>query len=239
MADLEWRCIGKHSLYIKSSFTASSYELWATDLCRLWHESLSRRQLVRRAGETNLPIDVDDQNNLRTVLNHLSTSLDGGEVDAAKPREGQGLELDATIYLPKPLPEAAWIFKLGICTAEEFKEQVTVPLFSRIHQSKGQVMDLIQRIKDKDHVIERLLDNMEKANVDIATVFPALAPHANARKGVSKADAATNIPALKVFDLKTWEEDVKNGHYYRGQASGLDVPVDSVMTCQDMSAGQV
>jgi hypothetical protein len=239
MAALEWRSLGKHSLYIKSRFTASSYELWATDLCRMWHESLNRRQIIRRAGEASLQIDLDDPNNLHTVLNHLSASLENGEIDAAKPREGQDLELDATIHLPKPLPEAPWVFRPGICTAEEFREQVTTPLFTRIHRSEDQVMDLMQRIKDKDHVIERLLDNMEKANVDIASVFPALAPHANARKGVSKTDAETSIPALKVFDPEAWREDVKQGRYYRGHASSFNVPNQSAMKGQDMTDTQV
>jgi hypothetical protein len=238
MASSEWRSIGKHSLYVKSSFTASSYEVWATDLCRLWHESLNRRQVIRRASETKLQVDLDDPNNLQTILNHLSTSLDSDEIDAAKPREGQDLELDATITLPKPLPEAAWVFRPRICTSEEFREQVTLPLFTRIRRSGDQVTDLIQRIKDKDHVIERLLENMDKANVDLTSVFPALAPHVNARKGISKTEAETFVPALKVFEPTTWREDVTHGRYYRG-ALHADVPDETAPVNQDRATIQV
>jgi hypothetical protein len=238
MVPSEWRSIGKHSLYIKSSFTASSYEMWATDLCRLWHESLNRRHIIRRANEVKLQVDLDDPNNLRTVLNHLSASLDSGEVDAAKPREGQDFEVDATIHLPKPLPDGAWVFRPAICSSEEFREQVTLPLFTRIRRSEDQVTDLMQRIKDKDHIIERLLANMDKANVDLASVFPALAPHANARKGISKTEAEMVVPALKVFDPTTWREDVTHGRYYRG-ALHADVPDGSALDNQDGITHQV
>jgi hypothetical protein len=194
---------------------------------------------MRRASETNLQIDLDDPNNLRTILNHLSTSLEDGEIDAAKPREGQDLELDATIHLPKPLPEVAWVFRPEVCTAEEFRKQVTMPLFTRIHRSEEQVTDLIQRIKDKDHVIERLLDNMDKANVDLATVFPALAPYANAKRGISREEADTFVPALKPFDQDTWREDVKQGRYYRGLAPHNDTTKQSAMASEGEMTSQV
>jgi len=138
------------------------------------------------------------------------------------------LELDATIRLPKPLPEAGWVFRPNLCSAEEFREQVTTPLFGMIHQNEQSEADLILRIKDKDHAIERLLDNIDKAGVDLSSVFPALAPHSNARKGLTKEEAETYVPALAPFDPLVWHEEIDGGRYYRGHGP-VDVPTSTAV----------
>jgi protein tyrosine/serine phosphatase len=217
MAGLEWQSLGRDSsLHIKTIFSADSYNLWVTDLCSLWHEKASRRHIIRRGRENELQIDLEDPNNLRIVLEHLSSSLQSDAVEVDKLKAGQYLEFNVKIQLPKPLPEASWIFKPASCDCDEFRAQVTAPLFEKIRLQEQGEADLILRIKDKDHVIERLMDNLDKASIDLSTVFPALAPHSNARKGISKEETRKFVPALAPFDTEVWRHDVQQGKYYRG-----------------------
>jgi hypothetical protein len=218
MATIEWRRMSSSDLYLQCAFTENSYSIWITDMYRLWHEQLGKKQITRRASDKGLQIDLSDVNNLRIVLEHLSSSLRTDEIHADKSREEDYLELIARIRLPKPLPEASWVFRPTLCTPNEFRKHVTEPLFDKIHgQEQGQ-LDLIQRINDKDHVIEKLLDQVDKASIDLASIFPALAPLANARKGFSKREAETLVPALAPFDSKVWRDDLKRGKFYKGHS---------------------
>ncbi|KAF2434764.1 hypothetical protein EJ08DRAFT_429713 [Tothia fuscella] len=226
MTTTEWRSIG-HNLYIKSAFSDASYDLWITDMYRSWHEHLNKKQIIHRANDNGLQIDLSDSNNLRIVLGHLQKSLQADDrINADTSQEEEYLVLAAEISLPKPLPVASWIFRPASCTPDEFREQVTGPLFDKIHKQEQSEIDLIQRLKDKDHVIERLLDQVAKVNVDISTIFPALAGHANARKGMSKDEAEALVPALAPFDSQAWQEEIRQGKFYRGHTGSKTVDTD-------------
>lgn len=206
---LDWRSIGQH-IYIKTAFGSDCYSIWATDLSRLWHEELERDDILWQANKNRIQIDVEDANNFGIFLKHLASSVQG-DVDIAE-RKSHRIELKAAIKLPEPLPEATWTFRLELQEDEDFRKHVTVPLLDQIRTQQHNEEDLIQRIKDKDHIVDKLMDALDKYKVDLAGIFPALSTQGPVRRTSTRAEAETRIPALRPFDAQTWHHGHQNGH---------------------------
>ncbi|KAE9975838.1 hypothetical protein EG328_002948 [Venturia inaequalis] len=182
----------------------------ATDLSRLWHEELEKDDIIWQANRNRIQIDLEDANNFGILLKHLASSVEG-DVDIAE-RKSNRIELKSAIKLPEPLPEATWTFRLELQEDEDFRKHVTVPLIDQIRAHQHNEDDLIQRIKDKDHVVDKLMDALDKYKVDLAGIFPALATQGPARRTSTRAEAEARIPALRPFDLQTWHQGHSNGH---------------------------
>lgn len=206
---LDWRSVGEH-LYIKATFGSDRYSIWATDLSRLWHEELERDDIIWQANRNRIQIDVEDANNFGILLKHLASSVEG-DVDIAE-KKSNWIELKAAIKLPEPLPEATWTFRLELQEDEDFRKHVTIPLFDQIRTQQHNEEDLIQRIKDKDHIVDKLMTALDKYKVDLAGIFPALATHGPTRRTLTRAEAETRIPALRPFDQQIWQQGHQNGH---------------------------
>ncbi|TLD23412.1 XLF-domain-containing protein [Venturia nashicola] len=206
---LDWRSIGGH-IYIRTTFGSDRYSIWATDLSRLWHEELERDDIIWQANRNRIQIDLEDANNFGILLKHLASSVQG-DVDIAE-RKSSRIELKAAIKLPAPLPEATWTFRLELQEDEDFRNHVTIPLFDQIRTQQRNEEDLIQRIKDKDHIVDKLMDALDKYKADLAGIFPALATKGPARRTSTRAEAETRIPALRPFDPQTWHQGHPNGH---------------------------
>jgi hypothetical protein len=200
---------------MRSEFSSDSYRIWATDLARLWYEELDADDIISKAKKNKVQIDVEDPSNVSILLKHLSRATQARNIDQVELKKGSSREFRAIIDFPEPLPAATWIFRLELQDAEDFRKEVTVPLFERIHHQEQSEADLLQRIQDKDHVIEKLLDTLDKYNVDLAGVFPALATLATNRKTPSRRDAEVHIPALKPFDRRRWREGIQSGQQYK------------------------
>jgi hypothetical protein len=211
MTLLDWHSLGRDHLYIRSTFARHSYSIWATDLSRLWHEELERDDILWQVNKNRIQIDVEDANNFATLLKHLASSVKAGDIDISDKKSNR-LELRASVKLPEPLPEASWTFRLELQDAEDFRKQVTIPLFDQIQSQQHNEADLIQRIQDKDHIVDKLLDALDKYKVDLAGIFPALATQATTRRTLTRAEAETRIPALRPFDQQIWHQDHQDGH---------------------------
>jgi hypothetical protein len=210
----DWHSLGKDHLYIRWNFGNDSYRIWATDLSRLWYEELEKEDIAWRANKSKIPIDVDDANNFSILLKHMASSVNLGDIEASEPNQGGRLQFRVPIKFPKPLLEASWTFRLEVQDAEDFRKHVTIPLFERIQSQKHNELDLIQRIQDKDRVVERLLDALNKFNVDLAGIFPTLATQSSSRKvsaAIERSEAETRIPALRPFDKQTWQRGAQGG----------------------------
>lgn len=206
---LDWRSIGEH-IYLKTAFGSDRYSISATDLSRLWHEELEKDDIIWQANRNRIQIDLEDANNFGILLKHLASSVEG-DVDITE-RKSNRIELKSAIKLPEPLPEATWTFRLELQEDEDFRKHVTVPLIDQIRAHQHNEDDLVQRIKDKDHIVDKLMDAVDKYKVDLAGIFPALATQGPARRTSTRAEAEARIPALRPFDLQTWHQGHSNGH---------------------------
>jgi hypothetical protein len=237
MALLGWHSVGQDHLYIRSTFGSDSYSIWATDLSRLWHEELERDDIVWQANKNRIQIDVEDANNFSILLKHLASSVKAGDIEVSEKKSNR-LGLRALIKLPEPLPEASWTFRLELQDAEDFRKQVTIPLFDQIQSQQHNEADLIQRIQDKDHIVDKLMDALDKYKVDLVGIFPALATQAPARRASTRAEAETRIPALRPFDQQVWQHDHRDGHSSaaRARRDTKSIPVASGRPDEEVSA---
>ena len=214
MESKQWRKLPADDFWIKSSFTEDSYSIWLTDLCQLYAEELDADDFRWRAMKAKLPIDIDEPSNLSTVLKRLSEAVNENELDASSTTKTRHMDVTATVHLPKPLTDIDWTFKLELQEDEKFREAVSRPLLERIETFEQREDDLVHRLHDKDHAIEKLLDALEKYSVDLADVFPSLASHAASRRAGGRRDAENHIPALKAFGKDAWLESIKSGKRY-------------------------
>lgn len=215
MESKQWQKLEADDLWIKCTFKEDSYSIWLTELCHLYAEELDADDFRWRATKAKIPIDIDEAANLTTVLKTLSQAVNDGRLGLPPSRnKSRHMELNATVHLPKPLPDIDWTFKLELQEDDKFREAVSKPLLLRIDGFEQQEEDLINRLHDKDHAIEKLLDALEKYSVDLADVFPSLASHGAARRTNGRRDAEAHIPALQVFRKEIWQESIANGKRY-------------------------
>lgn len=222
MASQQWRELGEGNLHIKSTFSDDSYSIWATDLCQLNVEQLDSDDLRWRAHKDKIPIDLDESHNLSTLLKHLSEAVENGDVSLVGSKT-RHLELSTTVRLPKPLPEFQWVFKLELQSEEKFREDVSMPLMSRIQGLEKREKELRHTIHDKDHVISRLLDSLEKTGLDLAYVFPSLASQSSGRRTTtSRTDAESHIPDLRAFEKEPQHESVLTSRPQRKEPDTIE-----------------
>jgi hypothetical protein len=215
MESKQWTKLPVDDLWIKSSFTEDSYNIWLTDLCQLYAEELNADDFRWRATKAKLPIDVDEAANLTTVLKTLAQAVEDGRLGLpSSVGKSRTMDLTVTVHLPKPLPNIEWTFKLELQQDDRFRDAVSKPLLDRIDTFEQREEDLIQRLHDKDHAIDKLLDTLEKYSVDLADVFPSLASHGANRRSHTRQDAEGHIPALQEFNKQTWHESIAKGKRY-------------------------
>lgn len=215
MENKQWQKLPVDDLWIKCSFKEDCYSIWLTDLCQLYTEELDADDLRWRARKAKLPVDIEEQSNLTTILKRLSESVMNGELTIpSSSNTSRHMDIAAKVHLPKPLPDADWVFKLELQEDAKFREAVSKPLLTRIETFEEREDDLVHRLHDKDHAIEKLMDTLEKYSVDLADVFPSLAAHSSARQTGGRRHAAAHIPALQTFNKETWLESIANGKRY-------------------------
>ena len=215
MESKPWKKLAADDLWLKYFFKEDSYNIWLTDLCQLYAEELDAEDFRWRATKAKLPIDVDEAANLTTVLKTLSQAVEDCRLKLpSSPGKSPTMDLTATVHLPTPLPDIDWTFKLELQLDDRFREEVSKPLLDRIETFEQREEDLVHRLHDKDHAIEKLLDTLEKYSVDLADVFPSLASHGGTRRANSRRDAEAHIPALQAFNKQTWHEHIANGKRY-------------------------
>jgi hypothetical protein len=215
MESKQWTKLAVDDLWIKCFFKADSYSIWLTDLCQLYSEELDADDFRWRATKAKLPIDVDEAANLTTVLKTLFQAVEDGRLKLPSSLgKSRTMDLNSTMHLPKPLPNVEWTFKLELQKDDRFRDAVSKPLLNRIDTFEQREEDLVHRLHDKDHAIEKLLDTLEKYSVDLADVFPSLASHGPTRRSNSRRDAEIHIPALQAFDKESWHESIANGKRY-------------------------
>ncbi|KAI5779980.1 XRCC4-like factor-domain-containing protein [Geopyxis carbonaria] len=183
-------------LLVQSSFTESSYEIYVTDLSRVWIEKLSHAEIVSHATRYNTTIDPsEDASQLKLLLEKLETSLFrpsyGGNVDLKSTPKGD-LHLTVRHVLPTPLPELQWTFFLELGNSIDFTNSFVLPLISLASSQTEKIASLLMTIKQKDHILEKCVAKLEESKVDAKTIVGI-----QRRKGLER------------FNQQMWEEDMR------------------------------
>jgi len=193
---------------ISESFEADAYTINLTDLTHIWSESLDHRAILRRSREESTSIDPSDGDQLHIFLDKIKLGLHGGKdttlaltinVNDCRP----SITLNITVNLPGGLAPLQWPVYLAAAPQALVTSQLTVPLLRAQHLRMQEIVSLVEALKEKDHVIQKLLDKLEGQGTDLGQVFPQAAA-AKGRKADRKR-AEERVKGLGPFDLEAWE----------------------------------
>lgn len=227
MSSLHWRPLTPSTagparpppFLIASSFTATSYSIYFTDLTHIWSESLDRKRIIERSRKEDTSIDPsDNEEQLEIFLGKIKLGIDGGKDStlslAVTERRGReriddkppSLSLLINVKLPAPLKSLLWHVDLSPDPRAKFTSKVTIPLLGAQQARLKQIEDLLQRLKEKDHVIQKLLDSIEARGGDLGLLFP----HAMGKgeKRISRKKLEERVKGLGPFDSSTWNKSL-------------------------------
>ncbi|EMC99520.1 hypothetical protein BAUCODRAFT_29867 [Baudoinia panamericana UAMH 10762] len=211
-----WRVLKTESapqsrLLVKAALEASGYAIHLTDLSRVWGETLTKREIVRRAIKEDCSIDPsegDDQ--YKILLEKIDQAL--SERDAGtcsvKPGTAENDSVLLTLFapLPAPLHEFNWAVDLKLLPVEHVASELVTPLLQHAWTLRGQIQQLIHALGDKDRIISKITDRLETSGNDLTTVFPGVSNIKLSRKKSQREQLARHVKGLADFDEAGWQD---------------------------------
>ena len=197
-------------LLISEAFTPNSYAVQLTDLTHVWSESLDRGGILRRSREQSTSIDPSEGDQLQIFLDKLKLGLAGAKdttlaltITAAADRPS--LVLDVTVKLPGGLVPLQWPIQLAAAPQAVMTSQLVVPLLRAQHVRMQEIAGLEEMLRNKDHVIQKLLDKLEAQGTELGQIFPQAAGKAGGRK-LDRKKAENRVKGLGQFDMNAWRK---------------------------------
>ncbi|KAK4129793.1 XLF-domain-containing protein [Parathielavia appendiculata] len=203
-----WRLLpaaapGIPTLLVSTAFKAESYSVHISDLANVWVETMDRRLIIKRGlvEDTSIdPSDSDDQ--IRRMLELLRAALDPSDPEHANTSltlapgdDVDSLIVHVTCVLPKPLRPFKWPFLLKKCPQSAIASELVLPMI-QAHEARTREIDqLVSFLRDKDAVINRLLDKLEATGAGLEHVFYAL----SGKRKVTRAAAESKVKGLAPF----------------------------------------
>lgn len=205
-------------LLIKSDFGLSNYKIWLTDLTYLWSESLDRRQIIQRAFSIDTSIDPsEDTSQLRLLLRCVENALsqnNGTSIDIVQSDNDKQLKLRTSTPLPGNLQPLKWHVQLAAASQFVMTIEVVVPLLSQQLAASVEKISLIQQIRNKDHVIEKLLEKMQSDGLDLSKVFPGAGSSKVGTGPNARRVIGNSVKGLAEFDVGEWQSRIaKDGTF--------------------------
>jgi hypothetical protein len=220
-------------LLIKPVFTPDSYIVHLTCLSNIWSEHLHLSGIVDRAALQQSPIEVSkhDTTQLAILLDNIEQSLCNADNATCRLTrdDTDGLILHTTISLPAPLDSLTWTFNLTKRSSVTLKNELILPLLISSHIQNEQINDLIITVSGKDRAINRLVDQFESSNLDLAAAFPSIGALKSGRRAIKREQAARHVNALKPFQEDTWREET--GRLNDAEITNLGLFQEALVQC--------
>lgn len=195
-------------LLTKYEFGLSNYTVFISDLTHIWTEHLDRKQILRRALSIDPSIDPsEDADQMQQFLRNVRDSLNGGKgtkLSLSRGDTSQQLVLNTFTSLPSPLEPLEWPIHLNSAAQRVFSNELVLPCLSQELNDRAQIDSLLQHLRDKDHVINRLTQKMESDGLDYSKIFPSVAVSKAANRFVSRKSCAKLVKGLGEFDEDEW-----------------------------------
>jgi len=197
-------------LLISTFFQIDCYTVYLTDLIHIWSESLSRRAIFARSHEVNTSIDPTESDQLQIFMDKLKQGVDGGRNTAAaisissdtgRPK----MTLKITVDLPGGLPPLEWPFRLTPAPQSLLTAQLTIPLLQAQHKRMEEIAALAELLKEKDQVIQKMLDKFEGQGLHLGQVFPQAIVKGG--RSLGRKAAEEKVKGLQVFDIENFKEN--------------------------------
>ena len=194
-------------LLISQLFRPSSYTVQLTDLTCIWSEFLDRRGIIRRSCEQNTSIDPSDGDQMQIFLDKVKSGLAGEQdttlaltISADRP----SLVLNITVKLPGGLDPLEWPIQLVAAPQSLMTSQFTIPLLIAQHAKVQDIESLAEVVKEKDHVIQKLLDKLEGQGTELGEIFPQAAGRVGRK--VDRKQAEERVKGLRQFNMDVWRK---------------------------------
>lgn len=203
-------------LLISTGFTSNSYKVNITDLTYLWSESLDRRGIIKRSLDEDTSIDPsEDAQQLRVFLDKIHSCLSGGEnttlsiqaKSSPKSSAPPNLNLFLTAKLPKGLRPLEWPMHLNLLPQSELSSLLMIPILRAQNTRMRELGRLIEMLRDKDHVIQKLVDKLETTGAELGHVFPGAAGKGGRK--IPRKLAEERVRGLGVFEVEDWKKEMK------------------------------
>ncbi|KAM7194655.1 XLF (XRCC4-like factor) domain containing protein [Naviculisporaceae sp. PSN 640] len=211
---------GVPNLLVSTTFTSDSYKIQITDLANVWIESMDRKPIVKRGFVEDTSIDPSDgPDQIRRMLDliraafdttdpeHHNTSMTLGQDDKAGE---DSLVIHLTCILPKPLKPFKWPIHLAKCPPSSLTTQLVLPLIQAHHTRLREIDVLVTALKEKDTVINRLVDKLDATGVGLEYVFNSL----SGKRRITREIAEEKVKGLAPFreaEFRSGTSDVQAG----------------------------
>lgn len=197
-------------LLVKYEFGLAHYRIYLSDLTYIWTESLERKQIVKRALNVDTSIDPSESGDqLQLLLRNIRKALDaeeGAAVSLSNSGISEQLILRTTTPLPGALNPLVWPIHLVSAPQQVLTTELLLPGLSFQSLVKAQIVSLVQQIKEKDHVINRLTEKMQSDGSDLGKVFPGASNLKSGAKLNSRESASKFVKGLGEFDSEQWRK---------------------------------
>jgi hypothetical protein len=203
-------------LLISTTFTSNSYSVNVTDLTYIWSESLDRRSIIKRSLDENTSIDPsEDAQQLRVFLEKIQSALSGGvntslslqAKSSLKSNNPPALDMYITAKLPKGLQPLEWTLRLSLLPQIELSLQLTIPILRSQNARMREMEKLIEILRDKDHVIQKLIDKLETSGAELGHVFPGAAGKGGRK--IPRKLAEERVKGLGMFEIEEWKKEMR------------------------------
>ncbi|PVH87107.1 XLF-domain-containing protein [Cadophora sp. DSE1049] len=200
-------------LLISTTFTATSFAVHLTDLTHIWSETLNRAAIVQRSKEEGTSIDPSETGQLKIFLEKIKLGLTGGKgTTLALTINGDpdrpSLVLSVSVNLPGGLQPLQWPVRLSAAPQTLLTSHLTMPLLQTQHVHMQEMAGLVDVLKDKDHVIQKLLDKLEEQGSELGQIFPQAAGKVGRKVDHKKAE--DKVRGIARFDVDAWRKGLSH-----------------------------
>lgn len=250
---LVWRLLpvthdGIPSLLVATSFSRSTYTVRITDLANIWSESLDRKAIEERSVEARSSIDPSQDSRQMQILlakiaaafnpsaqDHNETSLslssNTGKRGGYDDLDEDGLLLQVTCILPRPLSPLKWPIHLSKLPQSSVTSQLVLPLITAQQHRSQEVEALISVIREKDSIITKLVDKLEATGIGLENVYTSL----SGKRKVSRTTAEERIPGLASFNEPDFRARLESETSVGNEASDVVALIQGVFCGTNLS----
>ncbi|PQE22688.1 XLF family protein [Rutstroemia sp. NJR-2017a BVV2] len=214
---------------ISSDFATDAYTIYLTDFTNTWYEKLDKDEILRRGIEEDTSIDPnEDEDQLQIFLEKIRFGLEGGKdtelslgVGSATRAAAPELSLNVRVPLPGGMRDLEWAFRLVVQRQGDTAEKLVIPTIQLLHETRERSDKLIEMLEEKDVVIQKLVDSLERLGTDLGAVFHQVAGRPGRK--VDRKKASERVKGLGPFDVQAWRRGLNHN-----EALGVSELLDSV-----------
>ena len=199
------------SLLMKHEVESSSYTIYVTDLVHVWSEHLTAKDIRRRALNSDTSIDPsEDQGQMRRFLQCIDNALEqkpGTSLELDYSLSADNLLLRSHTQLPGDLPPLEWTNELCLNATFVLTKEFILPLIYQQHFHQDESASLLQQLKEKDAIIDRLIDSSVSEGTPLSKIFPGAAPSRSEMKSDPRQALTRHVRGITKFNEYSWRDN--------------------------------